>query len=206
MAGTPETFHCRQRPWQNRNLRLAEEITNIKNMEFKEVLEKRRSIRKFKSTEIPDEKIREILQLAQLAPSAGNVQAYKIKIIKNDGDKKKLPEATFSSQGSRQDWIAGAPVALIICADINESEKKFGERGRNLYAIQDATIFTSYVQLVIASLGLASGWLGNFKEEDLRSLLNLPENLKIIAVIPFGYPDSEPEPRKRKKLDEILLN
>jgi len=175
-------------------------------MEFKEVLEKRRSIRKFKSTEIPDEKIREILQLAQLAPSAGNVQAYKIKIIKNNEDRKKLPEATFSSQGSRQEWIAGAPAVLIICADMDESEKRFGERGKNLYAIQDATIFTAYVQLAIVSKGLACGWLGNFKEEDLRSLLNLPENLKIIAVIPFGYSDGGPEPRTRKKLDDILLN
>ena len=175
-------------------------------MEFNEVLEKRRSVRKFKATEIPDEKIREILQLAQLAPSAGNVQAYKIKIIKNDEDRKKLPETTFSSQGSKQEWIAGAPAVLIICADMDESEKRFGERGRNLYAIQDATIFTSYVQLAITSLGLASGWLGNFNEENLRILLNLPENLKIVAVIPFGYPDGELGKRERKKLDDILLS
>jgi len=175
-------------------------------MEFKEVLEKRRSIRKFKSTEIPDEKIREILQLAQLSPSAGNVQAYKIKVIKNEKDRQKLPEATFSSQGSRQEWIASAPVVLIICADVDESEKRFGERGKNFYAIQDATIFTAYVQLAIASLGLTSSWLGNFNEEKLRDSFNLPENLKVVALIPFGYPDGEPESRTRKTLDEILLN
>ena len=175
-------------------------------MELKEVLEKRRSIRKFKPTEIPDEKIREILQLAQLAPSAGNVQAYKIKVIKHEQDKQKLREASFSSQGAKQDWIASVPAVLIICADMDESEKRFGERGKKLYAIQDATILTSYIQLVITSLGLASGWLGNFKEEDLKSLLNLPGNLRIVAIIPFGYPDGEPAPRTRKKLDEILLN
>ena len=89
---------------------------------------------------------------------------------------------------------------------MDESEKRFGERGRNLYAIQDATIFTSYVQLAITSLGLASGWLGNFNEENLRILLNLPENLKIVAVIPFGYPDGELGKRERKKLDDILLS
>ena len=175
-------------------------------MEFKEVLEKRRSIRKFKSTEISDETIREILQLAQLAPSAGNAQAYKIKIIKNTDDVKKLPEATFSSQGSRQEWISDAPVVLIICADIEESEKKFGERGRNLYAIQDATVFTSYVQLVIVSKGLACGWLGNFNEEKLRSSFDLSENLKIVAIIPFGYADGEAGTKERKKLDEVLLD
>jgi len=177
-------------------------------MEFNEVLKRRRSIRKFKQTEIPDEKIREILELAQLAPTAGNVQAYKVKIIKSEEGKKKLKDATFTSKGKglKQEWVFGAPVILVICADIEASESRFGERGKNLYAMQDATIFASYLQLVIASAGMASCWVGNIGEEELKETLNIPNDLKIIAVIPFGYPDEELKPQERKKLEEILLD
>ncbi len=79
-------------------------------------------------------------------------------------------------------------------------------RGRDLYAIQDATIFTAYLQLAIVSAGLASTWVGSFHEEDLKKSLNLPEHLKIVALIPFGYPDAEPAPRERKNIEEILLD
>lgn len=175
-------------------------------MKFEEVLKKRRSIRKFKQKEIPGDKIREILRLAQLAPSAGNIQAYKVKIIKGEKDKRKLRDATFTSQGLKQEWIFDAPAILVICADIRESEARFGERGRNFYAMQDATIFTSYVQLAITSTGLASCWLGNFHEEELREVLSIPKDLEIIALVPFGYPDAEAGTRERKKLEEILLD
>lgn len=175
-------------------------------MEFEEVLKKRRSTRKFKEDEIPDEKILEILQLSQLAPSAGNIQAYKIKIVKTDVDKNRIKEATFTSQGQKQEWIFKAPVIFVICADLKESEARFGERGNNFYAIQDATIFTSYLQLVITSMGLASGWVGNFNEEELKKILDIPEELKIIALIPFGYPDVEPGIFNRKEINQILLS
>ncbi len=183
-------------------------IINKKFMEFEEVLEKRRSIRKFKQKEIPDKKIREILQLAQLAPSAGNLQAYKVKVIKEGEVKKKISDGTFMTKikGVTQEWIFAAPAIFAICADVKESEAGYKERGRDLYAIQDATIFTAYLQLAIVSAGLASTWVGSFHEEDLKKSLNLPESLKIVALIPFGYPDAEPAPRERKKLDKILMD
>lgn len=171
-------------------------------MELKEILEKRRSIRKFKSIEISDEKIGEVLQLAQLAPSAGNVQAYKIKIVKSVEDKKKLMEATMS----KQEVFLSAPVVLVICADPKESESKYAERGRNFYAFQDATIFAAYIQLVLVSMGFDSVWVGGFIEDKVKEALLLPENLKPVAIIPFGYPDGEPRPRERKKVEEILLS
>ncbi len=98
-------------------------------MEFKEILEKRRSIRKFKPQEIPDEKIREILELAQLAPSAGNLQAYKVKIIKDGEAKKKISDGTFMTKikGVTQEWIFATPAIFAICADIKESEAGYKE-------------------------------------------------------------------------------
>ncbi len=174
-------------------------------MDFKEVLEQRRSIRKFKPIEISDDIIKEILEIAQLAPSAGNLQAYKVKVIKSEDKKIKLKDATFTRALTKQESIVSAPVLFFICADKEESGKVFKERGENLYAIQDATIFATYLQLAIVSKGLASVWVGSFNEEEAKSALSLPVNLRPLIIIPFGYPDSEPKPRERKNLNDLII-
>lgn len=170
-------------------------------MEFEEVLQKRRSVRKFQKKDVPEETIREILKLAQLAPSAGNLQAYRVRIVKSDEEKEKLKDATFGKQES----ITSAPVVLVICACPEESAEKYGERGEELYSIQDATIFASYFQLVLASMNLASVWVGAFSEEEVRNVLSLPENLRPVIMLPFGQPAEEPRARERKNLDDIIV-
>jgi nitroreductase len=163
-------------------------------MDFEEVVRKRQSIRRFEEKEIPEEKIREILELANLSPSAGNLQARKVFLIKDKETKEKIAPS--------QDFIAEAGIVLIICADRNESAK-YGERGRELYSIQDATIFASYLQLAATSLGLASCWVGTFDEEEIKRILNLPEGLKPIAILPIGYAAEKPARTPRKKLEDI---
>lgn len=170
-------------------------------MEFEKVLENRKSIRKFKPSEISDNIVYEILKLSQLAPSAGNGQSYKVKIIRSEEDREKLRQATMSKQES----LITAPVVLAIFADKEESGKKYGERGEVFYSIQDATIFAAYVQLVISSKGFDSVWIGGFLEDEIRKSLNISENLKPVAFIPFGLPDAEPRIRERKGLEDILL-
>lgn len=158
-------------------------------MKFKDVLRKRWSIRQFQDTDIPNSKIREILELANLAPSAGNRQSFKVVMVRG----KKLTSVE-------------APVNLVICADLEESAAKYGERGRNLYSIQDATIFAAYLQLVIVDMGLASVWIGAFRESRIKKELGLDERLRPIAIIPLGYPAIEKSgKRRRKDLDEIWI-
>ena len=157
-------------------------------MNFKDVLKKRRSIRKFQDIDVPDEKIREMLGLANLAPSAGNRQSFRVMIVRD----KKLTNIE-------------APVNLVICADLVESAAKYGMRGRSLYSLQDATIFAAYLQLVIVDMGLASVWIGAFREDRIKKELGLSARLRPIAIIPLGYPAVEKSgKRKRKALDEIL--
>lgn len=171
-------------------------------MDFKEVLQKRASVRKFKAAEISDKIVREILELAQMSPSAGNLQSYKVYIVKSDEEKTKLKEATMSKQES----LVSAPVVFVICADKEESGSKYGERGRDFYSIQDATIFAAYIQLAITSLEFSSVWVGAFSEEEVRKIFSIPQNLQPVAIIPFGYADGEPKPRERKKLNDILVS
>ena len=157
-------------------------------MKFKDVLKRRQSIREFKDTDIPDKKIRKMLRLAGLAPSAGNRQAFKVVIVRNE----RLTNIE-------------ALVNLVVCAVPEESGIKYGDRGRNLYSIQDATIFAAYLQLVITDMGLASVWIGAFREGKIRETLGLDAGLRPIAIIALGYPAMEKSgKRRRKSLEQIV--
>lgn len=151
-------------------------------MNLSEILVKRQSVRKFKNIKIPIKKIRDIIALAELAPSAGNLQSYRVKIVE------------------------GIPVVLVVCADLEKSTSKYGERGRDLYAIQDATVFASYIQLIAVDFGLSSVWIGAFKEQYIKEMLGLSYNLKPIAVIKLGYADEIPRRTKRRNLKEIIYD
>ncbi len=156
-------------------------------MDFKQVVKKRFSMRKFQSTPVPEILVKEIIDLAKLAPSAGNLQTYKVVI-----SKKNLTQVE-------------APINLVICADQERSASRYGGRGKNLYALQDATIFASYLQLAAVDAGLASVWVGAFKESKIKSLLNIPEHLRPIAIICMGYPIGEKSGRRRRNYKDIIL-
>ncbi len=155
-------------------------------MEFNKVVKKRYSMRQFKPTKIPENIIREIIDLAKLAPSAGNLQSYKVVITKE------------------KVTAIDAPLNLVICADLEKSAARYGERGRSLYALQDATIFGAYLQLAIVDAGLASVWVGVFSERAIRKKFGLNKNLKPIAVIPLGYSDVVKKRGRRKGLEKII--
>jgi len=135
-------------------------------MELIEVIKKRKSVRSFKKDDISNEILNEIISLARKSPSAGAIRGY---------------EAIITRQKLNR---IEAPVYLVICAN-PEAYAKYGDRGRNLYSIQDATIFGAYLQLILVDKGLASVWIGAFKEEKIKGILNT--NLRPIAVIAIGY-------------------
>ncbi len=167
-------------------------------MEFFELVQKRKSIRAYRSDEIEDEKINKILEVVNLAPSAGNLQAYKIYVVKNKQKISEIAKACFN-----QKFISQAPVVMVFCANPKESEKHYEKRGKELYSLQDATIAATFAVLACYNLGLSTCWVGAFDEDHLKSLLNT--NLRPIAVLPIGYPKESPERRKRKSLKELAI-
>jgi len=167
-------------------------------MELKEVLNKRKSIRSFKEKEIEEEKLNELFELMNLAPSAGNLQAFKVKVIKSIEMKKKLFNACLE-----QESILEAPVCLVFIALPNESAKKYGERG-TFYSLNDAIIAAAFTQLIAVDLGLSSVWIGAFEDEKLKKELKLKENELPVCVLPLGYANEKGRERKRKALNEII--
>lgn len=170
-------------------------------MDLEEVINRRKSIRKFENKEISKEIIYKIIELANLSPSAGNLQARSIIIVENKEVKKELAKICFG-----QNFLESASIVLIIFANLEESAKRYGERGRELYAIQDATIFASYIQLLAKNYGLDSCWVGAFDENKLKKFLGLTNNnLRPIAIIPIGYSSEEKERPPRKNLKNIII-
>ena len=168
-------------------------------MEFSSLLEKRKSIRKFKPKLIAESIEKEIISKVLLAPSAGNMQGFKIIAIRNSDIKKKLWEASY-----KQDPIVETSLVLVFLADQEQSAQRYRDRGRTLYSIQDATIATTYAHLITADLGLGSVWIGAFDTNKVQKILNLSDKEVPIAILPIGYPDEDPEARPRRSIEEIV--
>ncbi len=169
-------------------------------MELKECLRliyERVSIRKYKSDPVPDELILELLKAGNAAPSAGNLQARDFVVVKNPETKKKIAKAALE-----QMFIASAPVVIVVCANYPRSMRIYGERGK-LYAEQDATAAVENILLAAHALGLGAVWVGAFYENAVSKILDLPEFVRPIAIIPVGWPDEKPAKRSRYPVEEL---
>ncbi|MGZ7043222.1 MAG: nitroreductase family protein [Methanobacterium sp.] len=168
-------------------------------MELLETIMNRRSIRKFKEDALEDELIEKVVEAGIWAPSAGDLQSWDAVIVKDEKTKFKITIAAYV-----QDFLVKTPVLIVICANKANSGARYGERGRDLYCIQDAACATMNMMLRAYDLGLGSAWVGAFKEEDVAEALQLPQHIRPVALIPIGYPDEDPEAPPRRKVGEVI--
>lgn len=140
-------------------------------MELREAIEKRCSVRKYKPDPIPYDIIYEILEFARQAPSAGGLRGYRV-------NPTNLPITRYNS-----------PATLVISAEVETYGQRYGERGRELYSVQDATIIGAYIQLLAVEAGLSTVWVGAFRETKVKRQLGLDKELRPIALMPIGYAD-----------------
>ena len=167
-------------------------------MEFFEVLRQRRSVRSYRSQPVEDEKLKRIFEAANLAPSAGNLQAYQVRVIHDEVKRKALARAAHD-----QGYIAEAPVCLVFFADAERSAKKYGKRGAELYSVQDATIAGSFAMLAAVDVGLATVWVGDFEEKEVQKILET-QALRPVAMFSLGYAGEQPTPSPRRAIEEIF--
>lgn len=168
-------------------------------MDVFECIQQRRSIRAYQDRPIPEEALRRILEAINAAPSAGNLQAYKVFLIRDAARRRALAGASYN-----QDYVAQAPVVLVFCTDAARSASKYGRRGERLYCLQDATIACAYAQLAAVALDLGTVWIGAFDDDAVIRALNLPRGLHPVAILPIGYPDESPAPRPRRALEDLV--
>lgn len=163
------------------------------------MVERRQSIRAYQAKPIEEEKLTKILYAANRAPSAGNLQAYEIYVARDKARREELARAALG-----QWFIAEAPIVLVFCANTRRSAMRYGKRGEELYALQDATIACAHAHLAAAALGLGSCWIGAFDEAEVSRILNLPKHLRPIALLPIGYPAEQPLRTPRRRLEDLV--
>lgn len=169
------------------------------NVDFFDAVANRHSVRAFAPREVERSKVTRILQAANAAPSAGNLQAYQIYLASGRADRLALAYAALS-----QMFIAEAPIVLVFCAVPARSERKYRSRGRDLYCLQDATIAAAYAQLAASALGLGSVWVGAFDEGEVRRALDIPGDERPVAIIAIGYAAERQEHTPRRELDDLV--
>ncbi len=177
-------------------------------MDFMELINKRRSVRKYSRICIKREDINKCLEASRLAPSACNSQPWQFIIIDTPELKNRLSEAMLSGIYGLNAFIKNAPVLVAI---VTEKAKFFTKicnfvRNTRLYLI-DIGIACEHFVLCAAELGIGTCILGWFNEKAAKKTLGIPKEKKIELVISMGYPADglEPRPKNRKELSEISL-
>ncbi|WP_027718194.1 nitroreductase family protein [Desulfovirgula thermocuniculi] len=200
-------------------------------MELKEVLLRRRSIRRFRPDPVPEEYIMELLEAARLAPSGTNLQPWRFVIVESREMRQRLSECTYGMT-----FIAQAPVTIVCCADLKSIEKRpqriaelrqagafagtplesinledyLKQRSMDINAARaylslNVAIAIEHIVLRATDLGLGSCWVMMFNQKEVKKLLGLGEELIVVALVPVGFPDQDPPPRPRLKVEDILL-
>ncbi len=166
-------------------------------MSLIDIIKNRYSVRAYLDKEVEEDKLLQILEAGQYAPSAVNFQPWHFIVIRE-----KENHAKFSEIYHR-DWFNEAPVYIVICSDHSKSWKRAEDEKD--HADIDAAITTDHMTLQATELGLGTCWICNFHVQKCRDFFNLPDHIEPVAILSLGYPDTEKQPvKKRKSLEEIV--
>ena len=124
-------------------------------MGFRNLIDDRHSIRAFEARPVEREKVERILHAASRAPSAANLQSYRIAVLTSREWIEKL-----AMTKPQQPWVATAPVLFVFLGDQEPSTGRMSSEGQSLYTVQDPTIACAYTQLAAVDDGLGACWLG----------------------------------------------
>lgn len=198
----------------------------------KEAIERRRSIRKYKPDPIPDEYINALLDAARLAPSGSNAQPWRFKVVKDRESKLKLAQAAFNQpfiadapvvfvccadikgyldgtvSGLQDLGKIGAIEDRIVKIILNRNEKMKTMRIEDIGPRIAINIGVAVEHIVLRALdfGLGSCWVRLIDEQMIRDIFGWDENIHVVALLPVGYPDESPAPRKRLQIEKILID
>ncbi|MCD6532243.1 nitroreductase family protein [bacterium] len=167
-------------------------------MEFFEVINRRRSIRKYKDTPVEPEKLRKIMEAVRVAPSARHRQPWKFIIITDPKTKQEIHRRAYTSK----DFILEAPVLIAAVG----YPADYVCRNGNIAHQVDLGIAGEHLVLAATALGLGTCWIAAFDQSELKDILGVPEDAHIVALFTLGYPDETPPPKQRKELSEIVMS
>jgi len=201
-------------------------------MDVSEVIRIRRSIRKFKPDPIPDEKVRLLLESARLAPSGTNTQPWRFIVVRDDDTKAKLQRAAHNQRHIKRAPViivccADLEAFKEFPARVDEliESGALPERTREVFipyiekgmstvtkdalmvaAAANVAIAIEHIVLKAVEIGLGTCWVRWYEDEKVKEILDMPEHVEVMALLPVGIPDEDPSPRPRLSLDKIVFS
>lgn len=166
-------------------------------MEVLEAIKSGKSVSKFKPDPIPEQKVQAVVNAARLALSVDNLQPWKFIVVSDEDMKRKLAGAVTNAK-----HLPDAPVVIVACARLDEAVATIGGY-MNSYPV-DLGMALAHLTLAATSEGLGTSWVFAFNEEKVRSLLRIPDDVRVVGLTPVGIPEALEPPGGRKHLSEIL--
>lgn len=165
-------------------------------MDIYQAISARKSVRAFQNKDVPDDVLTRVLDAARLAPSANNFQEWRFVVIRGAETRRKIAAAAC-----RQNFMAEAPVVIACCAESNDHVMTCGQLS---YPI-DVAIAVDHITLCAVAEGLGTCWIGAFYEDEVRKILEIPPHIRVVALLPLGYPkNSSPVRKFRLSLEKIV--
>jgi nitroreductase len=167
-------------------------------MNLDKAIKTRHSVRRFSPNKVNWRDILKAIDSARLAPLAGNIPTLRFIVVLDDDKIQQLAEA------SQQDFIAQAQYVVVVCSVSEQCVRSYDERGRK-YISQQAGASIENFLLKLTELGLGTCWIGAFSDEQVKRILQIPENVAVEGIFPVGY-EMPPKSKQRSKpsLDSIL--
>ena len=165
-------------------------------MDVMEAILARRSIRDYEDKPIEPEKLERVLEAGRQAPSAANAQPWKIVVVTDADTRQKLTQAA-----NGQAFVGKAPAVIVGCAARTDKMMSCGQRA---YPI-DVAICMTTMSLAAMGEGLGTCWIGAFNEDAVKELLGIPDDVRVVELMPIGYPASQPGARDRMPMDEFAV-
>ena len=201
-------------------------------MDVSEVIRIRRSIRKFKPDPIPDEKVRLLLESARLAPSGTNTQPWRFIVVRDDDTKAKLQRAAhnqrhikrapviivccadleaFKEFPARVDELIGSGALPertreVFIPYIEKGMSTVTKDALMVAAAANVAIAIEHIVLKAVEIGLGTCWVRWYEDEKVKEILDIPDNIEVMALLPVGIPDENPSPRPRLRLDKMVFS
>jgi nitroreductase len=169
-------------------------------MEIHRAIQTLGSTKKYLDKEIDWAKLTDILDSIKYTPSAGEIPNWKLLVVKDKKTRKEIAKVSAD-----QLWIASAPVLLVVCNDQSEMERMFKDKA-DYYSTQSCAAGIQNILLMANSVGVDHAWVRTFNAERIRSILKIPEEIKIDALITLGYADErERKPRKTESRNVVYF-
>jgi len=161
-----------------------------------DAIRKRRSIRAWQNRPVEDHKLQAVLEAGRLAPSASNRQEWRYVVVRDAALRANLAEAAHG-----QTFVGEAPVVIVGCAKTDGHRMSCGEP---CYPI-DVAISMDHMTLKAVEEGLGTCWIGAFNQAAVKKLLGIPDDVRVVELMPLGYPADEPAARPRLAADDIIM-